>query len=202
MVHPRERLWVVTLVALGICLLWPRPDGGAWAAAPEEFVLQGTLVSVSGTSVALVARPGHQVTVQLGRSLRVLTRRRVSPAQIGPGDFVGVAARKEPDGSLTAVSINIFPPELKGQIRVGQWPMATGNIMTNAIVTDVVRVGKGAVTLRYPGGTAVIALPPSVSVHRLALAARRDLRSGEHVAIRGVRSADGTLSASSIVIDL
>lgn len=39
---------------------------------------------------------------------------------IRPNDFVGVTARREADGSLTALSINIFPPEFKDRIRQAQ----------------------------------------------------------------------------------
>src|SRR5438128_9886322 len=74
----------------------------------------------------------------------VVIRRRTVPLEdMKPNDFVGVTARREADGSLTAISINIFPPEFRGRVREAQFVMETGNIMTNAMVFQNVRRVEG-----------------------------------------------------------
>src|SRR3972149_1560791 len=65
---------------------------------------------------------------------RIIRRATVQLTDIKPNDFVAVTPRREPDGTLTALLINIFPPEFKGRVREAQFVMDSGNMMTNAVV--------------------------------------------------------------------
>ena len=107
------------------------------------------------------------------------------------------------DGTLTAVSINIFPPEFRGRVREAQFVMETGNIMTNAIVfQNVRRVDGRTLYLRMPDGTAVIAVPQDAPVLRLAVIAMSDLRPGMRVQVRGTGNPDGSMVATTVTVDV
>ncbi|MGH9198534.1 MAG: hypothetical protein ACRD1T_22730, partial [Acidimicrobiia bacterium] len=116
--------------------------------------------------------------------------------------FVGVTARREPDGSLTAISINIFPPEFRDRIREAQFVMDTGNVMTNATVFQNVRRIQGrTLYLRLAGGTAVITVPREAEVFRLTVMQFGALRVGMRVQARGASPPDGGMTATTIAID-
>ncbi len=182
-----------TLVVIGTTL------GGA---APAAATAEGTIKSVEASRITIITGAGGQTQVRMTAKTRVISQRSARFEGIKVGDFIGVAAKKEADGSLTAVSINIFSPELKGLIRQGQSPMESGNVMTNAIVTQYVsRVTGRTLYLKYNAGTATIKVPSKAEVHRLVLRKAGDLRAGMRVLVRGTRNVDGSMTASSISIN-
>ena len=119
-----------------------------------------------------------------------------------PNDFVGVTARREADGSLTAISINIFPPEFRGRVREAQFVMDTGNIMTNAMVFQNVRAVLGrTLYLKLGDGSVIIAVPRDAQVFRLTIMPVGELRPGMRVVVRGTAGSDGTPVAVTITVD-
>ena len=176
---------------------------GAVRAAPAPGSLaEGTIAAVDASAVTVTTRAGSQVRLAINSDTVVIQRRPVKLEDIKRNEFVGVTARREPDGSLTAISINIFPPEFKGRVREAQFVMDTGNIMTNATVFQNVRRIEGrTLYLRLGDGTAVIAVPRDAQVIRLTVIKPSDLRPGMQVMVRGSTSADGSLVASTITVD-
>ncbi len=186
----------LTILLCLLALLGGAPAG----SAPAVTTVQGTIASIDAHGLALATAAGR-THVETTAGTRVLDRFPARLQDIWVGDFIGVAARKEPDGALTAVSINILSA-LKGQAREGQFPMENGNIMTNAVVTRYVsRVAGRTVTLAYAGGTASIRVPPGTEIHRLAPGSLGELKAGMRVSVRGTERGDGTLTALSITIE-
>jgi hypothetical protein len=133
---------------------------------------------------------------------RVIQRQQVQLAVIKPNDFVAVTAKRESDGSLTAILINIFPPEFKGRVREAQFVMDTGNIMTNATVfQNVRRIDGRTLYLRLPDGSTIISVPKDASVYRLTVIKMGDLRPGMKVVVRGTGNPDGSIVAASVTVD-
>ncbi|HEX4841210.1 MAG TPA: hypothetical protein VFV60_03495, partial [bacterium] len=121
---------------------------------------------------------------------------------IKPNNFVGVTARRESDGSLTAISINIFPPEFRGRVREAQFVMDTGNVMTNATVFQSVRrIAGRTLYLKVNDGSVVIAVPKEAEVWLLTVMKAADLRPGTHAVARGGSGTDGTFVATAITVD-
>ncbi len=172
------------------------------SAQPAGIVREGTVEGVRGDGIT-VALPGTGVTsVKLSATTSVVSRQKATLESIRPGDYVGVDAKHAADGTLAAVSINIFPPEYKGRIRDGQFPMASGDTMTNAEVMEyAVKVENRTLFLKYKDGAAAIAVPLTTEVHRLTVIRPSDLRQGMHVIVRGVTNPDGSITASSITVD-
>jgi hypothetical protein len=190
-------LRLLALLLGGSAMLTAGPPAGA---APASMTVAGTIASVSGAGLT-VTTPSGSTSVLTGPTTRVF---RLTPAafqDIKVGHFIGVTARKEPNGSLTAVEIHIFPPSLRGRIHEGQFRMATGNLMTNATVTQYLsRVSGRTVTLKYQGGTTTIAVPPNTPVRRLTVGSLDQLKAGMHVTVRGTANENGSLTASSITV--
>lgn len=192
-------LWTVTVCGLGgAASAWWTPAHAAAAAQTTT----GTIDSVGTGVLTLTSTAGARVQVMTTAETFVLDRLSARLEDIKVGDFIGVAARKEAGGALTAVSINIFAPALRGRIREGQFPMESGDIMTNAVVTQYVsRVAGRTVSLAITGGVATITVPPGAEIHRLVLIAPSDLRAGMRVTVRGSANPDGSMTASSVTVE-
>ncbi len=173
----------------------------AQAAPGPVGQAEGTITAVDGGAVTITPQSGGPVRIALTGDTVIIQRKRTTLEDIKPNDFVGVTARREADGSLTAISINIFPPEFKNRIREAQFAMDTGNIMTNATVFQNVRRVEGrTLYLRLPDGSVVIAVPREAEVFRLTLLKPGDLKPGMRVVVRTTTSADGGLVAASITV--
>jgi hypothetical protein len=190
---------VTWLLAAGIGLLLPPAGFGAPATSTPT---EGTIASVEAGAITITTRAGAQVRVLITAETTIIRRKPATLESIKPNDFVGVTARREADGSLTAVSINIFPPEFKDRIRQAQFVMETGSVMTNALVFQNVRRIEGrTLYLKLGDGSVIIAVPTNATVFRLTMATIGDLRPGMTVVIRGSPGADGTLAATTITAD-
>ncbi len=173
----------------------------AQAAPGPAGQAEGTITAVDGGTVTITLQSGGPVRIALTGDTVIIQRRRTTLEDIKPNDFVGVTARREADGSLTAISINIFPPEFKNRIREAQFVMDTGNIMTNATVFQNVRRVEGrTLYLRLPDGSVIITVPREAEVFRLTLLKPADLKPGMHVVVRTTTGADGGLVAASITV--
>lgn len=146
------------------------------------------------------------VTVSAGRKqVRMTATTRVENwvptrlADIKAGDMVGVTARKEMNGSLSAVEIHIFPTGQ--QIRARQFPMANDTIMTNAAVTTVVSAVSGrSITLSYDGKPVKINVPASTDIRRVTAGTREGLKEGRRITAFGTANADGSLTARTVIV--
>jgi len=164
---------------------------------------EGTITAVDSGSVTLMTRTGSRVRVGVTRDTLVIQRKLVNLQDIKPNDYVGVTARREADGTLTAISINIFPPEFKARVRPAQFLLDTGHTMTNATVFQNVRRIEGrTLYLRLPEGSAVITAPKETQVFRLTVGKFSDLKPGMQVMVRGTTGSDGSLTASSINVEV
>ncbi len=197
----RTRLWKGVLLAAGVVgyLLLPVVRAAPVPAGQAE----GTITAVDTGAVTIATRSGSQVRIVVTGNTQVIQRKLVKLEDIKPNDFVGVTARREADGSLTAISINIFPPEFRGRVRAAQFVMNTGNVMTNATVFQNVRRIEGrTLYLTLADGTAVIAVPRDAEVFRLTVIKSSDLKHGMRVVVRGETGSDGSLIAATINVEV
>jgi len=196
----RQRQWVVALLAVTVGSLLA--SSVAPAAPPSGAVAEGTITALGAGTLTLTTRDGTQVRVAVTADTRIIQRKAVKLEDIKPNEFVGVTARREADGSLTAISINIFPPEFRDRIREAQFVMDTGNVMTNATVFQNVRRIEGrTLYLRLASGTAVITVPRDAEVFRLTVIQFGVLRMGMRVQARGANSPEGGMTATTITVD-
>lgn len=169
------------------------------AAAQSATTVEGTIATASPTSATIATKMGS-TTVMLNGKTRVTRRMAATIADIKVGTFLGVAAKKSADGSLTAVSINII--DAIPNARRGQWPMESGDIMTNMNVTSIVAGMSGhTLTLREKDQTATILVPGNTSIHRIELGKLSDLKAGTHVTVRGESDGYGVITAAFVTIE-
>ena len=191
---------LVAVIAVSVFLTVPMAAG----AAPAEPVatIAGSVAAVNGGNVTIASSDGSRKVAKIQPDTLILRRESATLGAIKPGDALAVTATKGAEGSLTAVSINIFSPQLWSRVRKGQWMMETGNIMTNALVTQVVeRVDGRTLYMKLDQGTGMISVPNAAEIHRLITVRLGDLKPGLRVTVRGVADSDGTINASSITFD-
>ncbi len=198
--NQRARVWGGLLLAGTLVGFLVSPM--VLAATSPFGQAEGTITAVDTGTVTLTMSTGTQVHVAITSETLIIQQKIVTLENIKPNDFVGVTARREADGSLTAISINIFPPEFKGRVRATQFVMDTGNTMTNATVMQNVRRIEGRMLyLKLLDGTAVIAVPKEAQVFRLTVLKSANLKPGMRVLVRGTTKPDGSLIATTINIE-
>ena len=190
--------------------------GAAYVLAQDQESLRGDVVAVAGSQLRIRSDVGQETTVALPDTLRISVRAPVALNRIRQGDFVGTTAASQPDGTLRASEVHIFPESMRGTGE-GHRPMASapGSTMTNATVSSVSGrrtttnatvasrdAGDAALSLKlaYPGGEQTVVVPPGVPVMAIEIGDRGSLVPGAHVTVSASRDASGRLSASRITV--
>jgi hypothetical protein len=170
---------------------------------PKNETIEGTLSGISRDTLAVTLPDGSVKPVMLLPDSLVLGREPATLDSIKPNDAVGVASRRESDGSLTADYINIFSPELWNVVRKGTFPMESGDLMSNAVVTEYVAGVQGRVlTLKYQGETTAINVPENTRINRLITEKVNDLTKGTHIIVRATVNSEGYIVASSVIYNV
>ncbi|MGX1785902.1 hypothetical protein ACWIGM_04145 [Bosea sp. NPDC055332] len=175
------------------------------AASAQGQALQtrvrGTVERLEGQSLTVKTQEGT-TTVALAPNYSVGAVVKASMADIRKGSFIGVGARPQAGGGLTAVQVFIFPEAMRGTGEGHRpWAVLPDSTMTNATVAETVsRVDGSSVTLTYPGGEQTIAITPEANIIMAAPAQAADLAAGVQVALTASRQADGSLSSARVTI--
>lgn len=171
-------------------------------AQTQPTRVRGTVERLEGQSLTVKTPEGMAVTVALAPNYSVGAVVKASMADIKKGSFIGVGARPQAGGGLTAVQVFIFPEAMRGTGEGHKpWAVLPDSTMTNATVAETVsHVGGGSVTLTYPGGEQTIAITPEANIIMAAPAEARDLSAGAQVAMTASRQADGSLSSGRVTI--
>lgn len=191
---------------------------------PQEHV-RGDVEAVSGDTIAVRTRDGRVVHLDLTGETGVNGVEEADAGAITDGAFVGTTAVPQPDGSLRALEVHVFPEAMRG---VGEghrpWDLQSGSSMTNATVTGTGPAGKGAASqgtgssmtnatvqgtrtaggartlaLRYGGGKQTVVVPAGVPIVRITAGDRSLLVPGAHVFAIAARQ-DGRLVAQRLVV--
>lgn len=193
---------VVCLLIVCAAGLQALGDGPLATAAPAAAVVIPATITSASPDGLVVSTQNGPIQVKMTAQTRVQKRVPAGLEDIKVGDYVGAAARREANGSLTAVYINVFQGGLRAQIPQGQSSVDAGNVMTNAVVTDSVAAVSGrTLTLALPGGPVRIDVPPGTEIARQFVTTRADLKAGRNVTVRGTQNADGSVTATSITIN-
>ena len=127
-----------------------------------QAVANGTITLSDGKTFSVVSKT------------RIIRTEAIKAGDLKSGDYVAVTAKRQPDNTLLASVVNVFPSSLKG-VGVGQRPMTGGNLMTNATVD---KIDGDSFTVTFPGGGAQVKLAPDAQVSRLVDATLDDLKAG------------------------
>jgi len=171
----------------------------ASAQAPTRMWVRGTITSLDGDVLSVKSRDGKDLKIKLAPKFGVRYAKALTLADIKPGDFVGPASRKRADGSLEAISLQVFTPDRKGQVPEGHmpWDLEPGSLMTNAIIGGIVQTSNGReLTLEYKGGSQKVSVPAGIPIFTALPGDRSMLVPGAYVVIGAQVAPDGTLSAA------
>ena len=179
------------------------PPAAAPAAPPVR--VRGTATAVTADMLTVAARDGSTVMVKLVPPVAVVALQKVAPEDIKPGAFLAIVSKPGTD-DLEAQSVTYFPPGGQKPREV-QFPWDLPNTtMTNAAVTGVVgngstATGKGQeLNLAFLGRTGKLTIPPGTPIVTQIPAESSDLKPGVPVFIFATKAADGSLSASRILV--
>ena len=173
-------------------------SAAASAQAPTRMWVRGTITSLDGDVLSVKSRDGKDLKIKISPKFGVRYAKALTLTDIKPGDFVGPASRKRADGSLEAISLQVFTPDRKGQVPEGHmpWDLEPGSLMTNAIIGGMVQASNGReLTLEYKGGSQKVSVPAGIPIFTALPGDRSMLVAGAYVVIGAQVAPDGSLSA-------
>jgi hypothetical protein len=176
--------------------------GGAFAqSGGTPARLRGKVDAVSADAIQLTLRNGARAEAKLSANVRFVWLTVAQPSEIKEGSYVGTAAVPQPDGTLKALEVQVFPPSMRG---VGEgsrdWDLVDGSSMTNGTVGNLVAANGRTITITYKGGEKRVVVPDDVPVVTYEPTDRTALTVGANVLINGTRAADGTVTAVSVSV--
>jgi len=172
----------------------------AIAQQPQTVRVRGTIVSVDGSTLVIKQDTGPDVTVKLADNGQVFGVAPAKLADVKTGDFIGVGAMPQPDGSQKAIQVMIFAPSQRG-LGEGFRPWdRPGSTMTNGTVDTTVEGVNGRVlTVKYKDGEQKIIVGPDAVIRSYVPGDKSELKPGAHIAIvRADKMPDGTLQTGRI----
>lgn len=216
-----HRLTVAVAACLAV-LAGPARAQQPAAPPPPERHVRGVVASLEGDKLVLKLPGGKRATLTLAADTRVSVASKADLASIGQGLFVGTTAVAQPDGTLRAVEVHLFPEAMRGAGEGHRpWDLKPGSTMTNATVSAAApaavaappstmtnatvaaasKAGAGLkLTLTYPSGEQTVLVPPGVPVVKLEPADRTRVVAGAHVFAAGPLGADGTVQVKRMVV--
>ena len=166
----------------------------AWAQDAPPVRVRGTIERVEGPIHVIKARDGAELKLTVADKPSIAALVKASLADIKQGSFVGVTSMPQPDGSLSALEVHIFPEAMRG---TGEghypWDLRPQSTMTNANVEQVGATIDGRMlTLKYKDGEKKIFVPADTPIVIYEVGDRTDLKPGAKVFIVAVKQPDGT----------
>lgn len=195
------------------CCAWLLPMQALLAQAPGER-LSGEVTNFDDGKLTIKSADGQALTVTLADKTRITIRAPADLSRLGQGLYVGVTATPQPDGTLLASQVNVFPESMRGTGE-GHRPMSNlpGSTMTNATVQQVVNVVTDArvtgvsgtadsrsLVLSYTGGQKTVIVPPSAVVVFSEIGDRSALARGAHVVVYATRRPDASLVSERVSV--
>jgi hypothetical protein len=171
--------------------------------AQKRVFVRGTITSLDGNVLSVKSRDGSAVKITLKPDFGVRYAKALTLAEIKPGDFVGPASRRRADGTLEAISVQVFTPDRRGQVPEGHgpWDLEPGSLMTNATVAGVVSSSNGRdLTLEYKGGSQKVHVPQNVPIFVALPGDHSMVVPGAYVVVAAQIGPDGSLSAPALSV--
>jgi hypothetical protein len=173
--------------------------GVAIAQAPAPSRVRGVVDSIDAHELKVTTKGGEKVTLKLADDASATIIAPISIEAIKPGSFIGTAAVSQPDGTLKALEIQVFPESMRG---VGEghrpWDLGADSSMTNGTVGDL-KVSNGRMlTLTYKGGEQKVLVPENAPIITYEKATMADVKTGAHVIVTVTHNPDETLTATRV----
>jgi len=174
------------------------------AAAQAPTRVRGEITGLEGNVLSVKTREGKDIKINLPDNVGVSAVKRITINDIKPGDFVGPASKKRPDGTLEAISLQKFPDNLRGVVSEGHgpWDLEPGSMMTNANVAKEVQTNNGKeLVLEYKGGSQKVIVPANIPMFTTEPGDKSLLKPGAHIFTVARPGPDGNLSTARITVE-
>lgn len=170
------------------------------AFAQSERV-RGTIEAADAGSMTVKTANGP-VKVKLAPDFSVGGVTKASLADVKPGVFIGVGAKPQPDGTLRAIQVFVFPEAMRGTGEGHRkWAVLPETTMTNATVAETVTSVSGPLlTLKYKDGEQKVTVPDDAYFITAAPADKAELKPGAMVTLNATIGADGGLTTTRVSI--
>ena len=182
----------------------------------QQARILGTIDSFNGQILVVKSQDGQVTSITVPPDLRVMANAKAGLADIKPGDFVGSAADKGPDGKLHAEEVHIFPESMRGTGEghrpMGPDPnrtMTNGTVsmagpedrtMTNGTVSGVSGGSSRTIVIKYKDGEQTIEVTPDTPIVTRVVGDRSLLKPGASVLVLAAQK-DGGLVATGVTAE-
>lgn len=184
---------LIVLLAVG-CVL------AGTAAAQTPVRVRGAVEALDGSQLTVKSRDGDLVKIKLADNFSVALVVPTALDTVKPGSFIGTAALKQPDGSLVALEVLVFPEAMRGTGEGSYpWDLQPESSMTNATVATLADSPKGReMTLNFKGDSNKVVVPAGVPIVTFEPGDKALLKPGAKVFVGTMKAADGSLSAGRV----
>ena len=173
-------------------------------ATAQIHIVRGTIEKVDGLTLVVKQAAGPEVTVKLASDVKVFGVEAASISDVKEGEWIGVGAMPQPDGSQKAIEVTIFAPSQRG-VGEGFRPWTRpGSTMTNGTAgSPVTGVNGRVVTVKYRGGEQKIVIGNDTKIRRYVVGSRDQLKPGARIALYNPQKMpDGSLRAARINVGI
>ncbi|MGC1261330.1 MAG: hypothetical protein WA873_11790 [Jannaschia helgolandensis] len=149
--------------------------------AQQSVRLRGTVDAIDESVVSMTSTSGEAVKVTMTDDYMLVVYRRIAVSDLAPGDFLSIPSVPGADSSKIALSINVFPEDMRG-FGEGErpWDMTADSLMTNATIGTVAGSTDGNIlTVTYDGVAEQVIVPDATPITRFAPDAERRLQVGD-----------------------
>jgi hypothetical protein len=190
----RNTLLISSLLASALMLAGP-----SQADDVKPTRVRGAITAVEGDLLKVHSNRGEDLQINLTKDTQVRGVTLAQVSEIKPGSYIGSAAVAQPDGTLKALEVHVFPPQMAGTGDGHRaFDLGKDSTMTNGSVGDLVTSNGRTITVNYKGGQKKILIPDDVPIVNLVPGDRSLLQPGVKVVLQAQKAADGSLSAQSI----
>ena len=168
-------------------------------AVAKPLGVRGTITAVDADSLKVHTNRGEDLSIHLGKDTPVRGVTLAQVSDVKAGSYIGTAATPQPDGTLKALEIHVFPPEMAGTGDGHRpWDLEKNSTMTNGSVGSVVAGAGRTFTVQYKGGEKKVVVPDDVPIVNLVPGDRSLLAPGVKVVLFAKRETDASLTALAI----
>ena len=178
------------------------------SAQAQNVRVRGTIESVSGNTVMVKSRDGTSLKLVLKDNAGVRGVVKAALADVKASNNVAITSRPRADGTLEAVELRIFAPNLPFNSFHGNWDLMPNSFMTNgALETSVAAVDGQMLTVKYkvqgkPDEEKKILISKSTIIATTVAATKDDLKPGLRVFVAGApKLPDGSLDVGAIQVE-
>src|SRR3954465_3031206 len=150
---------------------------------PTPSRVRGTIEAVEGNVLAVKARSGEDVRLQMTSDIRIVGITKIALSDIKVGSFIGTTTVPGPDGVQNALEVHVFPENMRGTGEGSRpYDLRPNSSMTTATVAQSV-VGNDGHTLliKYKDSEKKVVVGPDTPVVTYVPADKSDLKPGAKV---------------------